>query len=127
MKNEIAAEILSDIAALAVRDIGSDSENIFLYAEAQRGVIAPSLFRDAGNRVMSYRPSSDLTDRLFDVWEEAPEDRKWTALLLSIEGKRFDARFLYPDEFGADEIFGDRQESVLKAKFGDKPIDYSNW
>ncbi len=127
MVDEEFAKILSDIAGLVVHDAGPDAEGVFLYAEGEPGVISPSLFKDGGDRIFSYYPSNDLSDRLFDAWQAAPDDRKWGAIFLTIQGDQFDARFQYPDEWIPGEDSSDRRQRVLLAKFGNKPIDESHF
>lgn len=119
-------DILSDIGSLLGEDIRSDPEGSFLYAEAADSWVAASLFKDLGNRVVYRYPSSELTDRIIDLWDAAPEDKKWNALYYTIIGNRFDARFQYEEGWDPKEHSSDRRPRVLKAKFGDKPVDYSD-
>jgi hypothetical protein len=121
----VTDEILSDIAALAKWEAGPGA--VFLYAEADTAFMAPSLFKDRGDVILSYMPSEELIERLFDCWEAASDDRKWAALFLTIEGDHFDARFQYPDEMVPGEYTGERETRALRAQFGDKPIDCSHW
>lgn len=123
--DEIIAQLLSDIAALAKWEAGPG--NVLVYAEGDSGFLALSLYKDRGDAVLSYKPSDELTERLFDAWEAAPGDRKWAALLLTIEGSRFETRFRYREEMVAGEEAADREKRAVEAHFGSKPIDYSHW
>lgn len=118
-----AAEILSEIGGMVAREAGPDPDGAFLYAEAEDGVVRPMLSKDLGSFVQDLDVSSALAMRILDLWNAADNDKKWAALLFTIEGDQFDARFQYPEEWGDEDGF-ERRARVLSAKYGDKEIRY---
>jgi hypothetical protein len=117
--------LLAAIGDVLTEDVVGDPDGAFLYAEVQPGVVAVSIFKDVGDRVMYSYPSTRLADRLSEAWEALDPDKRWTALSFTISGDRFSADFQFPDELNSEEDFDDRLEGILKDKFGEKPIDYS--
>jgi hypothetical protein len=121
--------ILSKIAALAAEVGGPGSGDAFLYAEADDGWVAPFVFKDLAESV-AYRMLDDdtlcaeLSDEILNLWHSAPPDQKWNALIMTVSGNTFDARFQYAEGWDESEDEADRCNRMVKAKFGDKPITY---
>jgi hypothetical protein len=124
--SEDVSPILSDIGFLVAEDVRANPDGAFMYAEVEEGCVGSSIFKDIGDRVVYRETSSELMDRIRDLWEAAPKDKKWNALFYTITGKQFDARFQYDEGWDPKEHEVDRRPRVLKAKYGDKPIDFSD-
>jgi hypothetical protein len=126
MMNDAAGPILAKIAAGLAHVAGPGPGDAFLYAEAHEEWVAPSIFKELDDRV-AYRDvqgSDDIWEDILDLWYSESPDRKWNALVMTVSGTTFDARFLYSEGWdeAEDEII--RRGRLLKAKFGDKPVVY---
>ncbi len=125
MKATDQGPLLATIGAALAQDVLGDPDGAFLYAEVQPGVVAVSIYKDVGDRVIFSFPSGELADRLTEAWEGLARDKRWAALTYTIIGDRFSADFQYPDDLNSTESFHDRLDGILKSRFADKPIDYS--
>ncbi len=126
MSDQIIGDILADIGIMIAQDVRQNADGAFLYAEAEENCVGASIFKDVGDRVFYREASSELMDRIMDLWNAAPADKKWNALYYTIAGNQFDARFQYDEGWDPKEHEVDRRPRVLKAKFGGKPIDFSD-
>lgn len=126
MANTEIGPIFEEIGRLVARDVGEDPEGAFLYAEGGDGWIEAAIFKDMGDRVVYRDASTELFDKLGEVWEAEEPDKRWAALQYTISGGRFACSMQYPDDLAPEEITGDRRRTALRALFGDKPIDYSD-
>lgn len=126
-KYDVLGPALNRIGQKIADIIGAAPDGAFLYVRIGEGSVGPSLFRDEGNRVR-YFPSLDhgIADLLFDLWEaESPDiDKRWGTMEYEIKGSSFSVSFKYREEVDPDEDFQDRRERILRARYGDKPIDY---
>ena len=127
MTNEAIGKILSDIGALVGFEAGVGEGDAFLYAEAAENVVGTSLFKEKEDRVTYIRSSQDLSFLILDLWDAAPADKKWRALLMTVSGDTFDARFHYDEGWDRAESEYERRPRVLAAKFGDKPIEFPDY
>jgi hypothetical protein len=124
-----AGPILSEIAARVSKIAGPGAGDAFLYAEADDGWVAPSVFKDLPESI-AYRGLEDdtlcaeISDQILNLWYAAPPDQKWNALIMTVSGNTFDARFQYAEGWDESEDEADRCNRMVKAKFGDKPITY---
>lgn len=127
MTPNAAGPLLSIIAARVAIIAGPGSGDAFLYAEAKDAWVAPSIFKELDDRVAYRRVTSggvDVWEQILDLWYAEPADKKWKALVMTVSGDTFDARFQYSDGWDEDEDEMDRRDRMLKAKFGEKPIVY---
>lgn len=126
MAEQSFEEFVQEIGNLLAEDIRSSPDGAFMYAEVVEGMIAASLFKDVGDRVIYRDPSSDLEEKLYDAWWATEADKRWRSMSYSINGGRFSVSFGFPDEMIEDESFHDRVERVVQARYGDKPVDYED-
>lgn len=127
MESDKTVGILSEIGRVLAADVRGAPDAAFLYTEAAQNMVATSIFEELDDRVVYHNPSMELDGLILAAWESAPGDKKWNALFYTISGDTFDARFQYPDEdWDEEESAMDRRDRVLEAKYGDKPIDYSD-
>lgn len=128
MINYAQGSILSEIAVNVSKIAGPGSGDAFLYAEADDGWVASSVFKELQDQVAYRRipedPDIDIWEDILDVWHAAPSDQKWKALIMTVSGEKFDARFQYSEGWDENEDELDRRHRMVKAKFGDKPITY---
>jgi hypothetical protein len=126
MSMDDLGERLSEIGGLVAEDIREESDDTFLYAEAADNFVSAALFKDLGNRVICRQPSAELMSDIRELWNAAEAGKKWTVLLYTIRGDKFDASFQYEDDLIPGEFETDRRPRVLAARYGDKPIDFSD-
>lgn len=89
--------------------------------------VAASIFIELPDHVIYRSPSGESMDLILEAWYAADTDKKWKALFYTVVADSFDARFRYEDETWDDEEdFAERRPFVLRAKYGDKPIDYDD-
>jgi len=127
MTSEAIGKILSDIGALVGSEAGVGTGDAFLYAEAAENVVGASLFKEKDDRVTYIPTSQTLSFLILDLWEAVPADKKWRALLMTVSGEKFDARFQYDEGWDEAEDEYERRPRVLTAKFGDKPIEFPDY
>jgi hypothetical protein len=119
-------QLIQDIGNLLAEDICSSPDGAFMYAEVVEGMIAASLFKDVGGHVIYRDPSVELEEKLYDAWWATDADKRWGSMSYSIDDSRFTVSFGFPDEWRPGELFYDRRPRVIKARYGDKPVDYDN-
>jgi hypothetical protein len=123
MSNEMEAP-LQEIGSLMVEAASGNPEGAFLYAEVEPGMTAWGLFIDRGGYVEYLVTDHRLVDAIVALWRVAPPDKKWGGLSYAIAQGSLDAQFHYPDSWDEDEIYDDRRERILIARYGEKPIKY---
>lgn len=118
--------LMGAIGGRAAADVGGDPDGIYLYIEVGDRWIRVSLFREEGDVVRYFDPSPELTDLIWDAWEEESQDPglRWCVMEYEIRGNRFDARVKYPDEVDVESFDVDRREVALGNRYGDKPVIY---
>ncbi len=117
-------DCLQAIGEAIVDEIDGDPDGAFLYAEVEPGMVYEALFLDKGDSVECIDTSDALSKTLFDAWYASEPGKAWATLSYAITGNAFDARFEYPDEVSEEEGPEVRRRRVLKARYGDKPINY---
>jgi hypothetical protein len=123
--NEDVARVFSEIPALLHEEVGEETDGVFVYAEFEPGVISLGVYKDFGEKVVSYWASSELSDKLWEAWRAADPDKRWSAVFYTIEEGKFDVRFLYEGDWVEDEEgYTGRLPRILAAKYGNKPIEY---
>lgn len=124
MNEKSLEECLQAIGQAIVDEIGGDPSGAFLYAEVEPGMVFESLFLDRGDSVECIDTSDALSRALFDAWHASEPGKAWATLSYAIAGNAFDANFQYPDDLSEDESPEERRSRILKARYGDKPINY---
>jgi hypothetical protein len=119
-------QLIQEIGNLLAEDIRSTPDGAFMYAEVVEGMIAASLFKDFGNKVIYRDPSVELEETLYDAWWATEADKRWRSMSYSIKEGRFAVSFGFPDEMIDEETFHERVERVVQARYGDKPVDYED-
>jgi hypothetical protein len=116
----------AELAMLAARDIRTDYDGTFLYAEAEEGRFSHSLFKDDGDRIIYRTGSHELTDKLIEIWEAEEPDKRWTVMHMTINTDTFDASFGFDDMFDENDPLFDHRDVAIRERFGDKPVDYTD-
>lgn len=114
------------IGQLVARDVRDDPEGALLVAEVEEGVTAASIFKDVGDRVLYREASLELFNKIHEVWTTLAPDKRWATMLYKIADGRFSASFQFPDEvdFEIDHMY--RRDDILKERYRDKPVDFSD-
>lgn len=115
-----------EIGQIMASDLGVDPDGAFMYVEAGEGWVEPSLFKDIGDKIIYKSASRELCEKLYNIWEAEEPDKRWAALQYTISEGQFRVKLQYPEDLDPEESSIDRRPRVLKEKFGDKPIDYSD-
>ncbi|MDB5713192.1 MAG: hypothetical protein JWO15_589 [Sphingomonadales bacterium] len=118
--------ILEDIGKLLAHDLGVDPEGAFLYAKAGRAWAGGGIYKDLGNQILYRGPSEALFERIMDAWDATEHDKKWEVMQYTIINGSFQAQFEYLDDLNPEEASHWRCQRILKERYGDKPIDYSD-
>jgi len=123
--NDKTARLLNEIGQLLAEDADYPLEGTLLYAEVDWGYVAPSIFKDVGDRIVYRDPDLDrLGDALLDLWKAQESEKRWTEIEYVIRDGKFHASFTYPDEIDPDEGMLDRRRRIVAKHFGDKPTVY---
>lgn len=108
--------------------VDGEPDGVYLYAEAGEGWYGYSVFKDEGEAVRYYSPSSELGDLIYEAWLVEDSDKRWSVMEYEIIGTKYNAQFKYPDEVNVSSFAADdRREIALKARYGDKPVIYPPW
>lgn len=122
---EALGPIYEAIGVEVAQIVGGDPDGAFLYAEAGEGWYGASVFKDEGELIRYYDPSSNLSELIYDAWLRLDRDKRWSVMEYDIKGTKFDARFQYPGEVDVETFAADdRREVALKKRYGDKPVIY---
>ncbi|MCB1326640.1 MAG: DUF600 family protein [Spirochaetales bacterium] len=103
---------------------------LLLYAEAEQGTVAASIFYvERGKSSLSYRFCPlETADHILDLWEahRRAEPESWWSMTMVINEGRFQLDFQYADRFDTEKPPLERRTSAVQKCFGDMGIDYSN-
>jgi len=123
----VNAKMPDNLAALVQQIIEitqTESEGIYLYAEADGGSVEAGIFKADGESVAYWDPDDELFEAIDQLWQDAEGDKKWAVMEYAVRDGRFDADFLYPDQLDPEETSYDRRKRALYKRFGDKPVIY---
>lgn len=125
-KFDLLGPALAEVGDEAVRLVGGEPSGIFLYAEAGENWAGPSLYKDEGDwvRYVDMGRSPTLANLIMNAWDIEPADKRWTAMLYTIEAGKFQASFTFGNLNKPSEDGLDNRDRVLRARYGDKPIVY---
>lgn len=115
---------LADIGGEVAEVLGGNPDGAYLYVEVGDRWYSVSLFRDEGEVVRYYDPSSDLDDIIYEGWVKMEPSKRWAVMEYEIKSTKFDAWFKFPDEVDVESFDEDRREIALKKRYGDKPVIY---
>lgn len=119
--------IYEAIGLLIAGRLNGDAGDAFMYAEAADNWQTASIFKEIGNQIIYRDPSHELLDKIDDAWLAEDLDKRWQGMKFSISGGKFDVTFVFPDELDLEnESSFERRDRILREKYGDKPVDYSN-
>lgn len=118
--------LYEEVGRYLAEDVRSGADGAYLYAEVLPGVVDCSIFKDLGNRVIYRECSLELSDKLYEIWEKLDKSDRWSGIHYTIVGNRFETSFDFADSFKPGESIIDRRPRITTAKFGDKPIDFSD-
>lgn len=124
MVNGNMADILATLAQHIIEITQTESEGIYLYAEADGGSVEAGIFKADGESVAYWDPDDELFETIDQLWQAADSDKKWAVMEYAVTDGRFDADFLYPDQLDPEETSYDRRERALHARYGGKPVIY---
>ena len=116
---------LEELGRLIAEDIDVDPDGVFMFVEAGDAWAGHALFKDMGDRVLYMEGSDDLEVALMDLWDMSPPDKRWSTMQYDIKDGRFTVIFGYEDVEDPDYDEFERRTELVRARFGDKPIDYS--
>ena len=119
--------LFADVGGELAKIVAGDPDGTFLYVEAGEGWLSCGVFKEDGGSVRYYRPTSDLTDLLFEAWHTDEPNKRWAVMEYDVVGTKFDARFKFPDEVDVESFEMDREAIALRNRFGDKPVIYPAW
>lgn len=116
--------LFANIGSEVAKIVGGDPDGAYLYVEAGDGWYGASVFKDEGEIVRYFDPSSKLDDLIYEAWLTEEPAKRWVVMEYEVEGANFDARFKFPDEVDVESFDEDRREIALKNRYGDKPVIY---
>jgi hypothetical protein len=120
--------LLNEIGQLLAEDREYPLDGTLLYAELDRNVVSPSIFKELGNEILYRHPDLDrLGDALLDLWEAQSAEDRWVEIECLVRDGTFDVTYVYPDEIDPEEDFTERRDRVVRRHFGDKRIVYPPW
>ena len=63
---------------------------------------------------------------LWEAWYLEPDDpnMRWSVLEYEVRDRKFHVSLKYPEEVNVEIVDDERRETVLRARFGDKPVVY---
>lgn len=125
MPDNRAESLLNEVGQLLAEDTDYPLEGTLLYAALDHNVVAPSIYKDLGDRVLYRDPDLNrLGPALLRLWEAEDADKRWAEIEYVVRDGRFKASFTYRDEIDPDEEPLDRRRRIVARHFGDKPVVY---
>lgn len=125
MPDDRTGTLLNRIGQLLAEDEEYPLDGTLLYAVLDRNYVAPSIFKDNGDRIVYRDPDLDRLGRaLLDLWEAQDGDIRWAEIEYLVRNGEFEASFTYADEIDPEEEPLDRRDRVVAKHFGEKPIVY---
>jgi hypothetical protein len=124
MANDETGRLLNEIGNILARDTEYPLDGTFLYAEAKRMSVSIDIFKDLGDRLLYRWPMPGLSDAILDLWEAAPQNKRWSAMQYRIHDGTFEATFTYPEDFDEAEDVFVRRDRILQQRYGNKRIVY---
>lgn len=130
-ENDTIAPMLADLGGELALTFGPDHEGLLLYVEAGDRWYSYSLWQVEGDTVRSEFTTREIDRQVNNIRDVLPPQRRWSKLILSVEGTRFNAKFGYPDEDNVEVGNGmDRADAVVREYFPDKrlvPAPLPDW
>jgi len=123
-KFDILGPLLSEIGGELAEIVGPDFDGTYLYAEAGPGWVGAGVFKDEGESVRYFDPSSKICDLLLEAWRTEEPSKRWAVMEYAVKGTRFDTHFQFPEEIDPNETEMERRPRALLRRFGDKPVIY---
>lgn len=121
---ESLGPMLADLGGEIADIVGGQVDGALLYVEAGEGWASAAIFRDEGDAIRYFDPSSELFDLIHELWNAQEPSKRWAVMEYVVEGTKFDAQFLYPEQIDPEESEVERRPRALKRRFGDKPVIY---
>jgi hypothetical protein len=120
------APLLNDIGLEGAAIAGGDSNGLYIYAEPDSDGVFGAVFRDEGDIVRYFDPSSELFDLIWDLWKASHEDEKnrFAVMEYSVKDRKVDVHLGYEEDFVPGEYSSDRRQAALDRRYGNKPIIY---
>jgi hypothetical protein len=127
---EVVTNPYQGIAEGIFESCGAPIEKALLYAEVEDGVISADVFfQQADGNTVKFRFASEaLRNRVCEFWVSGDSHiapKSWAALLFLVEGGRFSADLMYPDQLNSKEDISDRRPRVIAKYFPGLEVDYS--
>ncbi|PZU69382.1 hypothetical protein [Sphingobium yanoikuyae] len=126
-KLEKLGPLMNEIGQELAETVGGDPNGVFLYVEIGEGWVDISIFKDEGKIVRWYDSQrTNLADLLWEAWYLEPDDpnMRWSVLEYEVRDRKFHVSLKYPEEVNVEIVDDERRETVLRARFGDKPVIY---
>ncbi|MFX4086565.1 hypothetical protein [Sphingobium yanoikuyae] len=126
-KLEKLGPLMNEIGQELAETVGGDPNGVFLYVEIGEGWVDISIFKDEGKIVRWYDSQrTNLADLLWEAWYLEPDgpNMRWSVLEYEVRDRKFHVSLKYPEEVNVEIVDDERRETVLRARFGDKPVVY---
>ena len=126
-KLEKLGPLMNEIGQELAETVGGDPNGVFLYVEIGEGWVDISIFKDEGKIVRWYDSQrTNLADLLWEAWYLEPDgpNMRWSVLEYEVRDRKFHVSLKYPEEVNVEIFDDERRETVLRARFGDKPVVY---
>ena len=126
-KLEKLGPLMNEIGQELAETVGGDPNGVFLYVEIGEGWVDISIFKDEGKIVRWYDSQrTNLADLLWEAWYLEPDgpNMRWSVLEYEVRDRKFHVSLKYPEEVNVEIFDDERRETVLRARFGDKPVIY---
>lgn len=126
-KLEKLGPLMNQIGQELAETVGGDPNGVFLYVEIGEGWVDISIFKDEGKIVRWYDSQrTNLADLLWEAWYLEPDGphMRWSVLEYEVRDRKFHVSLKYPEEVNVEIVDDERRETVLRARFGDKPVVY---
>ncbi|ATI82776.1 MAG: hypothetical protein AABZ76_00115 [Pseudomonadota bacterium] len=126
-KLEKLGPLMNEIGQELAETVGGDPNGVFLYVEIGEGWVDISIFKDEGKIVRWYDSQrTNLADLIWEAWYLEPDDpnMRWSVLEYEVRDRKFHVSLKYPEEVNVEIVDDERRETVLRARFGDKPVIY---
>ena len=122
MENEKMQGHFVEIGHRLAEIIGPDLDGTYLQSEGDDASYSIGIFREAGNRVVSYAPSRELSDVMENFWRDWTPPQWPVVMQYEVSEGQFSVEFEYAEQHDPEQSSSHRLSQALAARYGDKII-----
>lgn len=118
--------LYEEVGRMIADDLRGNPEGAFMYAEVGNGYAECTIYKETEDRVIYKDCGPELFEKLHEIWGKSDPKNRWVSISYTISSGKFNAVLGFPEEINPNEFYYERINKILKMRFKDKKIDYSD-